>query len=73
MQVDLTLVPKMFEADDIDALATLRRLHMILHIGFSSLFLEGDSLVVIEEAIGSMELNFSRQRNMILQVGRQKK
>lgn len=34
--------------DDIEVLAALRGLHIILHLSYSGLILEGDSLLVIE-------------------------
>lgn len=58
-----------FSVDDIEALAALRGLQMILQLGYPSLQLEGDSLTVIE-AIMSHEPNFMIQGPLIMEINR---
>lgn len=55
------------EAQDVETMAALRDLQMILNLGISSLVLEGDSLVVIE-AIRSREDNLSRHGPLIAEI-----
>ena len=47
-------------ADEIEAIATLRALQMVLHIWVSNIILEGNSMWVVE-ALKSSGTNMSRQ------------
>lgn len=58
----------MFEVNDIEALAALRGLQlMIFHWGISSLVLEGDSSFIIK-AMKSREPNISKQDPIIVEI-----
>lgn len=57
----------LLEVEDVEAMAALKGLQMILNLGISSLILEGGSLVVID-AIKSRGDNLSRQGPLIIEI-----
>lgn len=56
-----------YSVDEIEALAALRGLQMILHMGFRKLQLEGESLTIVE-AISSQSRNFTSHGPLTTEV-----
>lgn len=56
-----------FKVDEIKAMAALRGLYVIMHLGFFALIFEGDSLMVIE-VIRSWGSSLTDQNSLITQI-----